>query len=120
MTLDAARGRLYVLSALSPRYRGISVLKTGDLFSLALVAGSPDIPLRQATALTLLSNGHLLVVEGSRLYRISPDDFALVDGSQLELKHPLGRGGLVADPGSGHTLWLAPAGVFIEREATSP
>jgi hypothetical protein len=120
MTLDAARGRLYILSALSPRYRGISVLKTGDLFSLALVAGSPDIPLRQATALTLSSNGHLLVVEGSQLYRISPDDFALVDGSQLELKQPLGRGGLVTDPGSGHTLWLAPAGVFMEREATSP
>jgi hypothetical protein len=118
IALDAARGRLYVLSALSPRYRGIFVLKTGDLSSLALVAGSPATPLTQAAALALSADGHLLVAESTRLYQISPEDFDVVTRARLE--HPVKRGGLVADPVTGRAIWLSPAGVFVERGLVTP
>jgi hypothetical protein len=113
IALDTARGRLYVLSALSPRYRGISVLKTDDLSSLALVAGSPTTPLAQAAALALSADGYLLVAESTRLYQISPEDFDVV--TQARLEHPVKRGGLMADPVTGRAIWLSPAGVFVER-----
>jgi DNA-binding beta-propeller fold protein YncE len=118
MVLDAAHGRLYVLSALSPRYRGISVLKTDDLSSLALVAGSLVTPLTQATALVLSANGHLLVAEGSSLYQISTEDFDVVTRARFE--YPVERGGLAADPITGIAMWLSPAGVFVERGLVAP
>ena len=114
MAFDAARGRVYVLSALSPRYRGISVLGSEDLSSLALVAGSPDVPLKQARALALSSNGQVLVAEGIHLYSISPEEFEV--GSQLRLEHQVGRGGLAADPATGRTLWVSSAAFFVEGE----
>ena len=111
MAFDAVRGQLYVLSALSPRYRGISVLRAGDLAPLALAAGSPGIPLKQATALALSSDGRLLVAEGSRLYQISPEDFDVIRETQLE--NSVERGGLVADAASNQALWLDPSGIFV-------
>jgi len=111
MAFDAERGQLYVLSALSPRYRGISVLRAGDLSPLALVAGSPRTPLKQATAMALSSDGNLLIAEGTRLYQISPDDFAIT--SEARLQNLVERGGLVADAASSQVLWLGPSGIFV-------
>jgi sugar lactone lactonase YvrE len=118
MALDAARGRIYVLSALSPQYRGISVLRAGDLASLALVAGRPALPLKQATALALAPDGHLLVAEGTGLYRISPEDFSLVNLAQLE--GGVERGGLVADPATGRIIWVNSVGVSAAGSAEMP
>ncbi len=111
MALDAARGQLYVLSMLSPRYRGISVLRADDLSLLALVAGSPGTPLKQATALALSSDGRLLIAEGTHLYQISPEDFDVI--SETRLENPVERGGLVADVATGQAVWLGPSGIFI-------
>jgi uncharacterized repeat protein (TIGR01451 family) len=118
MALDAARGRIYVLSALSPRYRGISVLRADDLASLALVAGRPALPLKQATALALAPDGHLLVAEGTGLYRISPEDFSLDNLAQLE--DGVERGGLVADPTTGRIIWIDSVGVSAAGSAEMP
>jgi uncharacterized repeat protein (TIGR01451 family) len=111
IAFDAARGQLYVLSALSPRYRGISVLSAGDLSPLALVAGSPGTPLKQATALALSPDGSLLIAEGTRLYQISPEDFDVI--SETRLENSVGRGGLVADAAGNQALWLDLSGIFI-------
>jgi hypothetical protein len=112
MALDATRGRVYVLSALSPRYRGIFVLGADDLTPLALVAGSPITPLQQATALTLSRDGQLLVGEGDWLYSISSEDFTIVN--QVGLGHPVVRGGLVSDRISGRITWIGAGGVFTQ------
>jgi DNA-binding beta-propeller fold protein YncE len=117
MDFDAVRGRVYVLSALSPRYRGISVLEAGDLSSLALIAGSPDMPLKQAATLVLSSDGKLLVAEGTYLYSISPEQFKV--DSQSLLERPVGRGGLAADPAAGRILWVSPEAFFMEEEPTA-
>ncbi len=118
MALDAARGRVYVLSALSPQYRGISVLRAGDLASLALVAGRSAIPLKQATALALAPDGHLLVAEGTDLYRISPEDFSVANLAWL--RYPVERGGLVAGPTTGRITWVNFAGIFAEGSLNQP
>ena len=120
MALDPARDQLYVLSALSPRYRGISVLRAEDLSLLALVAGSLDTPLKQAMALALSSDGHLLVAEGTHLYRISPDSFTLVNQARQMPEYAVGRGGLAADPITNRTIWVAPTGVYVEEAAVAP
>jgi hypothetical protein len=112
MAFDAARRRLYVLSALSPRYRGIAVLKADGLSSLALVAGSPGTPLKRATALAVSSEGYLLAAEGARLYQISPEDFEVK--SETRLENPVTRGGLVADVVVGQALWVGPTDIFIK------
>jgi hypothetical protein len=112
MALDATRGRVYVLSALSPRYRGIFVLSADDLSLQALVAGSPITPLQQATALTLSPDGQLLVGEGNRLYWFSSEDFTII--SQVVLEHPVARGGLASDPATGWVTWIGPGGVFTQ------
>jgi hypothetical protein len=111
VAFDAARRRLYVLTSLSPRYRGIAVLRADDLSSLALVAESPGTPLKQATTLALLSAGHLLVAEGTRLYQISPEEFNVK--SETRLKNPVTRGGLVVDGVAGQAVWVDPTGIFI-------
>jgi DNA-binding beta-propeller fold protein YncE len=118
MALDATRGRVYVLSALSPQYRGISVLRAGDLASLALVAGRPALPLKQAMALALAPDGHLLLAEGTDLYRISPEDFSVANLAWL--RYPVGRGGLVADPTTGRITWVNFAGIFAEGSLNQP
>jgi DNA-binding beta-propeller fold protein YncE len=118
MALDAARGRLYVLSALSPHYRGLSVLKAEGLSSLALVAGGPATPLKQATVLAISPDGYLLVAEGTDLYRISPEDFSVANLARLE--YPVGRGGLVAEPTTGRIVWINSAGIFAEGSLNQP
>jgi uncharacterized repeat protein (TIGR01451 family) len=115
MAFDAARRRLYVLSALSPRYRGIAVLRADDLTSLALVAGSSDTPLKQATALALSSEGYLLVAEGTHLYQISEEDFDVK--SETRLENPVARGGLVVDVVAGQAVWVGPTGIFMKGVA---
>jgi hypothetical protein len=109
MALDAAGGRLYVLSALSPHYRGIAVLAAEDLSSLALVAGSPDLPLKQATALALASDGALLVAEGDHVYLVRPEGFRVV--TQIGLESPLAQAGLAVDPTSGRAVGIGPGGI---------
>jgi DNA-binding beta-propeller fold protein YncE len=111
MTLDAERDRVYVLSALSPGYRAIWVLSAEDLSRLALVAGSPTVPLRRAAALAFSPGGQLLVAEGAQLYGISPEDFHLV--ARAGMTSPAGRGGLEADPATGRLVWIGPGGVWV-------
>jgi hypothetical protein len=111
MALDLPHDRVYVLSALSPEYRAISVLRAGDLSKLALVAGSPAVPLERAAALALAPSGHLLLAEGARLYQVSPEDFRLV--GQAGMIYPAGPGGLEADPVTGRIVWTAAQGVWV-------
>jgi hypothetical protein len=111
MALDPARGRLYVLSALSPRYRGIAVLDAGDLAQLDLLAGGPGAPLVSAGALALDAGGHLLAAEGDRLYRVAPDGYAVV--SVMGLNGRAERGGLAVDPAGRRLVWLAPDGIWV-------
>jgi hypothetical protein len=111
MALDVEHDRVYVLSALSPEYRAISVLRAEDLSMLALVAGSPAVPLERAAALALSPGGQLLVAEGDRLYQVSPEDFRLV--GQASMIYPAGLGGLVADPVTGRVVWSGPRGVWV-------
>jgi uncharacterized repeat protein (TIGR01451 family) len=100
--LDTVHGRLYALSALSPHHRGIWVLNTEDLSLSAMVAGSSEVPLQQASALGLLPGGRLLVVEGTQLYDISPVDFGVTVVARPG--HPVGPGRLVTDPSSGQAI----------------
>jgi uncharacterized repeat protein (TIGR01451 family) len=111
MALDVEHDRVYVLSALSPEYRAISVLRAEDLSRLALVAGSPAVPLERAAALALSPGGQLLVAEGARLYQVSPEDFRLV--SQASMTYPARLGGLEADPVTGRIVWAGPRGVWV-------
>jgi hypothetical protein len=110
MALDTAGGRLYVLSALAPHYRGIAVLEAKDLSALALVAGRPDLPLMQAAALVLAPDGALLVAEGARVYRVRPGDFQVI--AQIGLEGPLAQVGLAVDPVSGRAIGIGPGGIF--------
>ena len=112
--LDTVHGRLYALSALSPHHRGIWVLNTEDLSLSSMVAGSSDMPLRRASALGLLPDGRLLVMEGTHLYDISPIDFgATVVG---RLRHPVGPGGLATDPSTGHVIWSDANEVWLRNQ----
>lgn len=74
MALDSGHRHLYVLSALAPAYRGLTVLDTPGLKCLALVAGANDLPLQTTTSLALTSDGQLVVSETSSLWQIAPDD----------------------------------------------
>jgi hypothetical protein len=107
--LDAAQGRVYVLSALSPEYRGISVLRADDLSPQALVAGSPAFPLQQAAALVVLPDGRLVVAEGADLYWIAPEGLGVV--SRVRLSGPVGWGKLAADS-TGRIVWTDSTGVL--------
>jgi hypothetical protein len=112
--LDTVHGRLYALSALSPHHRGIWVLNTEDLSVSAMVAGSSDVPLRRASALGLLPDGRLLVVEGTQLYDISPIDFGATVVARSG--HPVGPGGLATDPSSGHVIWSDGNQVWVRNQ----
>jgi hypothetical protein len=74
------------------------------------VAESPLVPLRRADALALSSGGQLWLAEGDRLYRVTPEDFALVE--QIALEEPLMHGGLAADAAGGRLLGIGPSGIF--------
>jgi hypothetical protein len=111
MALDLQHERVYVLSALSPEYRAISVLGAEDLSELALVAGSPAVPLKRAGALSLAPDGQLLLAEGARLYQVSPEDFRLV--GQADMLYPAGHSGLEADPVTGRIVWTGAQGVWV-------
>jgi DNA-binding beta-propeller fold protein YncE len=132
MALDTNRARLYVLSALSPRYRGISVLQAHDLSLMALIVGSQANPLKQATALTLLPEGQLLIAEGLRLYWISPQGFGVVRQARLAPATPACGAGCSA-PGKvleytprsgglspGHTVWINSEGNFVGGSLLEP
>jgi DNA-binding beta-propeller fold protein YncE len=132
MALDTNRARLYVLSALSPRYRGISVLQAHDLSLVALVAGSQANPLKKATALTLLPDGQLLVAEGLRLYWISPQSFGVVRQARLAPATPACGTGcpgprkvLKYVPRSGglspsRTVWINSEGILVGGSLLDP
>jgi DNA-binding beta-propeller fold protein YncE len=75
---DSAAERLYVLSALAPRYRGLTVLQGEALSFVALVAGSQALPLQHAQAVAVLGNGRVLLAEGRQMYILSTEDFTVV------------------------------------------
>lgn len=112
--LDTLHGQLYVLSALSPQHRGIWVLNTEDLSVSAMVAGSSDVPLRQASALGLLPDGRLLVVEGTHLYDISPVDFRATVVARAG--HPIAPAGLATDPTSGRVIWSDANEIWVRNQ----
>jgi DNA-binding beta-propeller fold protein YncE len=109
--LDIPRQRVYVLSALTPQYRAISIFRADDLSPVALVAGTLAVPLRQATALALLGSNQLLVPEGDLLYRISVDDFTVTTIARLSQSAEGGR--LAADPATDRALWTAAEGIWV-------
>jgi hypothetical protein len=74
---DPNRQRLYVLHVLAPSYRGITVLETSSLNQIALIAGVEDMPLQQASAVTLSPNGDLLISEADGLWQMNPNDFSI-------------------------------------------
>jgi hypothetical protein len=76
LALAAGAQRLYTLNALTPRYRGLTIWWLPSLEPVALVAGSEEVPLYTASALTLTPGGQLLLPEGEALWQINPDDFA--------------------------------------------
>ena len=92
-----------MLRVLAPNYRGISVLRAGDLAPQALIAGSPAWPLARAAALAALPDGRLVVAEGNDLYWLSPDKAEVV--GRTYLSGPISSGGLSADPVSGAHGW---------------
>ncbi|GAB4539543.1 MAG: hypothetical protein Kow0063_28450 [Anaerolineae bacterium] len=120
MALDAKGERLYVLSALSPRYRGITVLETDDLSALALVAGSPALPLKQTPAIALSSRGWLLAIEGPYLYHISPEDFSVVSLARPESGYGPGPVELAVDPATERIVWPGASGLFVTAEPSHP
>lgn len=80
--LDAEQGRLYILSALTPKYRALYVLQADDLSLLALAVGSDTFPLQRAAVIAPWENGQILVLEGEQIYQLQPaladDDFEVV------------------------------------------
>ncbi len=112
--LDTVHGRLYALSALSPHHRAIWVLNTEDLSLSAMVAGSSDVPLRRASALGLLPDGRLLVVEGTHLYDISPLDFRATVVARSA--NPVGPGRLATDPLSGQVIWSDANEIWVRNQ----
>lgn len=76
MALSADGRQLAVLNALTPRYRGLTVLDAATLTPLALVAESPGRPLRTAAALAAAPAGPWLTVEPPALWAINPTDFS--------------------------------------------
>jgi hypothetical protein len=74
---DPLRQRLYILHALAPSYRGITVLGASALNQIALIAGVEALPLQQASALTLFSDGDLLISEVDGLWQMDPNSFAV-------------------------------------------
>ncbi|MBE7555186.1 MAG: hypothetical protein HS126_29400 [Anaerolineales bacterium] len=77
MALDPSHPRLYILSALAPTYRGLTVLDTPGLKQVALVAGAKDFPLRTATSLAVTASGQLVLSEANGLWQIAPSDFTV-------------------------------------------
>jgi len=74
---DPHRQRLYILHALAPGYRGITVLNTPSLDQIALIAGVEAMPLQQASAITLSPSGNLLISEVDGLWEMNPDGFSV-------------------------------------------
>ncbi|PWH13511.1 MAG: hypothetical protein DDG58_13975, partial [Ardenticatenia bacterium] len=110
ITLDRVHDRIYGLSAASPRQRVIAVLEAATLRPLALVAGTLEIPLRQATALQVDRLGHLWVAEGERLYGIE-DHHRVVES--VSLARPLRATMLMAAPEGHRVMWMDPAGIHV-------
>ncbi|GIK37362.1 MAG: hypothetical protein BroJett011_11950 [Chloroflexota bacterium] len=77
MAVDRTRHRLYVLSALTPTYRVLTILDTPGLNPVALVAGAGNFPLRTSTSLAITPSGQLVLSEFNGLWQIGPDDFTV-------------------------------------------
>ena len=75
---DPQRQRLYILHVLAPSYRGITVLETPTLNRVALVAGVEDMPLQQASAITLAPQGDVWISEANGLWQMNPNDFSVI------------------------------------------
>lgn len=108
--LDGNQDRLYALTAVSPHQRLIVVLDLRDLSRVALVAGTPDVPLQRASALDAAC-GRLWIVEGDRLYTIGATGFEVHTRAAIE-----SNGGTtipIADPVSGDVVWVDETGVWI-------
>ncbi len=110
VALDTTRNRICGLSAASPRQRVIAVLEAATLHPLALVAGTLETPLRQATALQVDRWGRLWVAEGERLYGI--EDHHHVRES-VPLARPLRATMLLAGPEVRGVVWVDPAGIHV-------
>ncbi|MCS7260782.1 MAG: hypothetical protein NZ765_08395 [Anaerolineae bacterium] len=110
VALDHAHNRLYGLSAASPRQRVIAVLDAATLRPLALVAGTFETPLRQATALVADWSGRLWVAEGERLYGID-DHYTVVE--TVPLARPLHPTMLLAPPQGAQVVWMDAAGLCM-------
>jgi hypothetical protein len=108
--VDQDQGRLYALTAVSPRQRLLVVLDLADLSSIALVAGTLDVPLQRATALDA-AGGRLWIVEGDRLYAIGAGGFEAHTRAIIESSG--GTATPVADPTSGDVVWVDEGGVWI-------
>ena len=107
LSLDPARKRLYVLSALAPTYRGLTVLATPALDQLALVAGAQEYPLQTTATMALAPTGQLLLPEATGLWQIAPADFVvgnLYPGFNLSL-----TGELAVNPADGTMYLLEPS-----------
>ncbi len=70
--LDSDQRRLYVLNALAPTRRGITVLETPSLRQVALIAGTEQFPLQRASAIALIPGGELLISEIDGLWQLAP------------------------------------------------
>lgn len=77
LALDAPGGKLYALSALAPKHRGITAWQAGTLTQTALVAGTTQFPFHTAQALAVDPNGNLLVAEVEGVWQITPDSWAV-------------------------------------------
>ena len=102
---DPEGSRLYVLSLLSPRYRGLSVLAGDTLAQTALVAGSQQYPLQQVTAVATPGDDRVMLAEGGQIYVVSAQDFSVID--RMPLDFPVDPGSLAALPTSGQVVWLS-------------
>ena len=107
LALDPARNRLYALSALAPRYRGLTVWETPTLQQIALVAGASEFPLQTAASLAVLPTGHLLLPETTGLWQITPRNFAAGSLLPLDAFPPGGR--VAVNRSSGSIYILDPA-----------
>jgi hypothetical protein len=67
--LPAGQDYPVVLSVLSPRYRGLTVI---DPFSPVLVAGSAEFLLQTASALIPAADGQLILPEADGLWLVHP------------------------------------------------
>lgn len=102
MAADSRSGHLYVLNALSPGWRGLTIFDQA-LRRQALVAGTDRVPLRSASALAVTSPANLLFPEASGLFKI--DAQTLTVQKILPVRAVVPAGGLQVAP-TGRDIFL--------------